>query len=186
MKSSEVQPPPEEQAPFQCLHCGQSFKSKHGREQHYISRHGQGPSFDVLRDQNGTFNCSHCSATFKTSASLRRHIEQGSCPRFDATRTGSIEDTLDPRIVQSVRDLMPSNVLEDPELLQYMSSCCCLCQQRFERKQDLHRHLACQHALLWHESLTTMQDLARLIRGDAHNLLLYESGNYHHVEHQTV
>ena len=175
-KSSEVQPPSEEQAPFQCLHCDQSFKSKHGREQHYISRHGQGPSFDVLRDQNGTFNCSHCSATFKTSASLRRHIEQGSCPLFDATRTGNIEDILDARIVQSVRDLMPSNVLEDPELLQYMSSCCCLCQQRFERKQDLHRHLASQHALLWHESLTTMQDLARLIRGDAHTCYCMSPG----------
>eukprot|EP00434_Breviolum_minutum_P009332 symbB.v1.2.008225.t1/scaffold497.1/size195672/7 len=175
-KSSEVQPPSEEQAPFQCLHCDQSFKSKHGREQHYISRHGQGPSFDVLRDQNGTFNCSHCSATFKTSASLRRHIEQGSCPLFDATRTGNIEDTLDARIVQSVRDLMPSNVLEDPELLQYMSSCCCLCQQRFERKQDLHRHLASQHALLWHESLTTMQDLARVIRGDAHTCYCMSPG----------
>ena len=175
-KSSAVQPPSVEQAPFQCLHCDQSFKSKHGREQHYISRHGQGPSFDVLRDQNGTFNCSHCSATFKTSASLRRHIEQGSCPLFDATRTGNIEDTLDARIVQSVRDLMPSNVLEDPELLQYMSSCCCLCQQRFERKQDLHRHLASQHALLWHESLTTMQDLARVIRGDAHTCYCMSPG----------
>ena len=167
-KNMDVQPPTEEQAPFTCLHCGQRFKSKHGREQHYISRHGQGPSFDVLRDQNGTFNCSHCSATFKTSASLRRHIEQGSCPSFDATRTGTIEETLDPRIIQSVRDLMPSNILEDPELLMYMSSCCCLCRQRFERKQDLHRHLASQHAILWHESQTTMQDLARLIRGEHH------------------
>ena len=167
-KTMDVQPPTEEQAPFQCPHCGQTFKSKHGREQHYISHHGQGPSFDVLRDQNGAFNCSHCSASFKTSSSLRRHIEQGSCPSFDATRSGTIEETLDPRIVQSVRDLMPSNILEDPELLMYMSSCCCLCRQRFERKQDLHRHLASQHAILWHESQTTMQDLARLIRGDNH------------------
>lgn len=133
-----------------------------------MSQHGQGPSFDVMRDQNGTFNCSHCSASFKTSASLRRHIEQGSCPSFDATRSGAVEETLDPRIVQSVRDLMPSNILEDPELLMYMSSCCCLCRQRFERKQDLHRHLASQHAIMWHESQTTMQDLARLIRGENH------------------
>ena len=175
-KNMEVQPPTEEQAPFTCLHCGQRFKSKHGREQHYISRHAQGPSFDVLRDQNGAFNCSHCSATFKTSASLRRHIEQGSCPSFDATRTGTIEETLDPRIVQSVRDLMPSNILEDPELLMYMSSCCCLCRQRFERKQDLHRHLASQHAILWHESQTTMQDLARLIRGENHTCYCAPTG----------
>ena len=167
-KNMDVQPPTEEQAPYQCLHCDQKFKSKHGREQHYMTHHGQGPSFDVLRDQNGAFICSHCNASFKTSSSLRRHIEQGSCPRFDATRPGNIEEILDPRIIQSVRDLMPSNVLEDPELLLYMSSCCCLCRQRFERKQDLHRHLASQHAILWHEAQTTMQDLARLIRGDSH------------------
>ena len=175
-KTMDVQPPTEEQAPYQCLHCDQKFKSKHGRDQHYISHHGQGPSFDVLRDQNGAFMCSHSSASFKTSSSLRRHIEQGSCPSFDATRSGNIEDTLDPRIVQSVRDLMPSNILEDPELLMYMSSCCCLCRQRFERKQDLHRHLASQHAILWHESQTTMQDLARLIRGDSHTCYCTPTG----------
>ena len=29
-KTKDVQPPTEEQAPFQCPHCGQTFKSKHG------------------------------------------------------------------------------------------------------------------------------------------------------------
>ena len=167
----------EEQAPYQCLHCDLKFKSKHGREQHHMSHHGQGPSFDVLRDQNGAFTCSHCSASFKTSASLRRHIEQGSCPRFDATRPGNLEETLDPQIIQSVRDLMPSSVLEDPELLLYMNSCCCLCRQEvLKGNKDLHRHLASQHAMLWHEAQTTMQDLARLIRGDSHTCYCAPTG----------
>lgn len=112
-KSLDVQPPTSEQAPYQCLQCNQKFKSKHGREQHYIAQHGQGPTFDVMRDQQGTFQCSHCSASFKLSSALRRHIEQGSCPNFDAAREYNIEDGLDPRILQSVRDLLPSNILED-------------------------------------------------------------------------
>ena len=77
---------------------------------------------------------------------------------------------------QHWRDFGPSNSSERPwfDAQQYLRRPWALDVHEFlllplpSRKQDLHRHLASQHAILWHESQTTMQDLARLIRGENH------------------
>ena len=122
-------------------------------------------TFDILRDQGPGFQCTHCLAGFPVSSALKRHIEQGHCPTFDPHRSHFVQEGLDSRIIQSVKDHMISNILDDVDLLQMMNRQCCLCKQVFGRRGELLRHLQQQHAVYWVDVQDTVQSLDVTCRG---------------------
>ena len=113
--------------------------------------------FDILRDQGPGFQCTHCLTSFPVSSALKRHIEQGHCQAFDPLRAHFVHEGLDSRILQSVKDHMISNILEDDDLLKLMNRQCCLCKQVFGRRGELLRHLQQQHAVYWIDVQETVQ-----------------------------
>ena len=121
--------------------------------------------FDPLKDQTPPFDCAHCGTSFRVSSALRRHIELGQCRAYDASRVRSLPCGLDTRILQAVRDLMPSTILKNPELLRLMNHQCILCRQDFTRRNELVRHLTQQHATLFQDTRGVAESLADLCRG---------------------
>ena len=122
-------------------------------------------TFDILRDQGPGFQCTHCMTSFPVSSALKRHIEQGHCQAFDPNKPHFVQQGLDSRILQSVKDHMISNILEDDDLLQLMNRQCCLCKQVFGRRGELLRHLQQQHAIYWVDVQETVQSLDTTCRG---------------------
>ena len=123
-----------------------------------------GRTFDILRDQGPGFQCTHCLATFPVSSALKRHIEQH-CQAFDPHKPHFVRQGLDSRILQSVKDHMISNILEDEDLLTLLNRQCCLCKQVFGRRGELLRHLQQQHAVYWVDVQDTVQSLDATCRG---------------------
>ena len=121
--------------------------------------------FDILRDQGPGFQCTHCLTSFPVSSALKRHIEQGHCPDFDPQKSHFVHEGLDSRILQSVKDHMISNILEDEDLLKLMNRQCCLCKQVFGRRGELLRHLQQQHATYWIDVQETVHSLDSTCRG---------------------
>ena len=123
-----------------------------------------GRTFDILRDQGPGFQCTHCLTSFPVSSALKRHIEQH-CQVFDPNKPHFVQQGLDNRVIQSVKDHMISNLLEDDELLKMLNRQCCLCKQVFGRRGELLRHLQQQHAVYWVECQDTVQSLDATCRG---------------------
>ena len=121
--------------------------------------------FDILRDQGPGFQCTHCMTSFPVSSALKRHIEQGHCQDFDPHKPHFVHEGLDSRILQSVKDHMISNILEDDDLLKLMNRQCCLCKQVFGRRGELLRHLQQQHATYWIDVQDTVHSLDTTGRG---------------------
>ena len=122
-------------------------------------------TFDILRDQGPGFQCTHCLTSFPVSSALKRHIEQGHCREFDPNKPHFVQHGLDSRILQSVKDHMISNILEDEDLLKLMNRQCCLCKQVFGRRGELIRHLQQQHAIYWVDVQEIVQSLDTTCRG---------------------
>ena len=122
-------------------------------------------TFDILRDQGPGFQCTHCLTAFPVSSALKRHIEQGHCQHFDPQKSHFVHEGLDSRILQSVKDHMISNILDDDDLLNLMNRQCCLCKQVFGRRGELLRHLQQQHATYWIDVQDTVHSLDSTCRG---------------------
>ena len=121
--------------------------------------------FDPLKDKTPPFDCSHCGTAFRVLSALRRHIELGQRSAYDSSRVRSLPCGLDTRILQAVRDLMPSTILKNPELLRLMNHQCILCREDFTRRNELVRHLTQQHATLFQDSKGVADSMADLCRG---------------------
>ena len=122
-------------------------------------------NFDPLKDQSTAFTCSHCDTSFKVSSALCRHIELWHCSKYDPGKHRALQCGLDTRILQAVRDLMPSTILQNPELLRLMNHQCILCRQDFKRRNELVRHVTQQHASLFQETRGVAASMADLCRG---------------------
>ena len=135
-----------------------------GMEAHTDETGAAGRTFDILRDQGPGFQCTHCLTSFPVSSALKRHIEQH-CQVFDPNKPHFVQQGLDSRILQSVKDHMISNILEDDDLLNLLNRQCCLCKQVFSRRGELLRHLQQQHAVYWVDVQDTVQSLDATCRG---------------------
>eukprot|EP00435_Cladocopium_sp_Y103_P069123 s396_g32.t1 len=138
-----------------CILCGDRFKQYHhcilvrqlaillAREGHVID-HGQ---------NTASFQCPTCNKVFGTKHGLRQHVQQYHsvvevCNDLPST-------LIDAKcfLAQAVENNNCTELLQMPEVLQFVSSRCALCDKSFGRKQDLTRHFGQNHAHLWTDSM---------------------------------
>ena len=106
-----------------------------------------GPKLDARRDCRGGHNiCNHCGQSYSDHIGLKRHIENGKCPRFDAELAPQtwILAYRAP-VIEMFHLMQPESWLQERDLLQRMRNECVLCGRRFVNGQGLNMHLAQEH-----------------------------------------
>eukprot|EP00435_Cladocopium_sp_Y103_P018388 s1539_g4.t1 len=138
-----------------CILCGDQFKQYHhcilvrqlavllAREGHVIE-HGQSAA---------SFQCPTCFKVFGTRHGLRQHVQQYHSVVEVCNDLPSTLIDVKCFLAQAVENNNCTELLQMPEVLQFVSSRCALCDKHFSRKQDLTRHFGQNHAHLWTDSM---------------------------------
>ena len=109
-------------------------------------------SFNPARDSlAGEPACNHCGALFESLESLRSHVNQGRCKKFDPdlpTEVLAIQDTW---IDATCHGMLADKLREAHTRLQ-LTLRCQSCSGKYSRAADMAGHLQSAHAELWSAS----------------------------------
>eukprot|EP00435_Cladocopium_sp_Y103_P050625 s2661_g15.t1 len=134
-----------------CTLCGTSYKRTH----HcvilaQIALH-QTQHRDVVCGPVETLHrCPHCPKAYVTKHGLRQHMDRY---HRALTVTDSVSSNPEAVLYQCFLKAVESddirNLLNNPEILEFLGTRCAICRKSFKQRQYLTRHLRHHHAQLW-------------------------------------
>ena len=149
-----------------CDICNETFSTPELLNAHLVQDHRlTSSSFNPARDcVDGEPACIHCGALYDNVESLRSHINQGRCDKFDPSL---------PTEVVAVRDIWKqalcsgrlADILHDPHNRLQLTLRCQHCALRFNRATDMSRHLISAHSQLWSAAQGLTQIFVALLYG---------------------
>ena len=149
-----------------CDICNETFSTPELLNAHLVQDHRlTSSSFNPARDcVDGEPACIHCGALYDSVESLRSHINQGRCDKFDPSL---------PTEVVAVRDIWKqalcsgrlADVLRDPHNRLQLTLRCQHCALRFQRATDMSGHLISAHSQLWSAAQGLTQIFVALLYG---------------------
>ena len=147
-----------------CDICNETFSTPELLNAHLVQDHRLiSSSFNPARDcVDGEPACIHCGTLYDNVESLRSHINQGRCDKFDPSL---------PTEVVAVRDIWKqalcsgqlANILRDPHNRLQLTLRCQHCALRFHRATDMSGHLISAHSQLWSAAQGLTQILVALL-----------------------
>lgn len=159
--TSEPQPVP---VTLRCEICMDTFATNEDLHAHLTMTHRlKSTSYNVARDSlAGEPVCAHCQTMYDSLESLRSHINQSRCPRFNPDLPTEVVDVL-PQWVDAMCRGQFANVLRDAHVRLQLTLRCQNCSSRYQRSSSLAGHLQSAHPQLWSASQELTQVMVSLL-----------------------
>ncbi|CAL1159315.1 unnamed protein product, partial [Cladocopium goreaui] len=163
--TTEPQPVP---VTLRCEICMDTFATNEDLHAHLTMTHRlKSTSYNVARDSlAGEPVCAHCQTMYDSLESLRSHINQSRCPRFNPDLPTEVVDVL-PQWVDAMCRGQFANVLRDAHVRLQLTLRCQNCSSRYQRSSSLAGHLQSAHPQLWSASQELTQVMVSLLYDQA-------------------
>ena len=152
---------------LKCELCNQVHDTAEALHAHLTLDHRLvSTSYNPARDSvAGEPACAHCGALFEHLESLRSHVNQGRCPRFDPDLPTEVLDVQDSWIAATCHGELAKTLCDAHTRLQ-LTIQCQSCSSRYHRANDLSGHLQSAHSSLWSASQRLCHLLVSLVYSD--------------------
>ena len=130
----------ENKRPFSCDICNVRFKQKHHLTSHFIAKHNNNNSKNILK----RFHCAHCDKTFYRKYRLSHHI----------SRDHEIivcSDNSEKPFETGANHMSHNNSVHGNVRL----FSCATCDKTFQRKEQLSKHISCDHETVESNNILT-------------------------------
>ena len=153
---------------LRCEICFDSFTTSELLHEHLIQEHRlKSQSYNPARDSlEGEPVCAHCLAMYDNMESLRSHVNQGRCPKFNPALPTEVID-IQPQWVDAMCHGKIADVLRDAHVRLQLTLRCQNCSSRYTRPADLSGHLQSAHSSLWSEAQVLTGIMTSLIYSEA-------------------
>ena len=140
---------------LRCEICGVLHADATSLHQHLLQEHRLvSTSWNIARDSvAGDPACAHCGALYDSLETLRSHINQGRCPRFQPDAACETVEVLDLWCTACTSGQL-LEVLRPAHHRLRLTLHCQHCACRYTRAADLAAHLQGAHAKLWNDAQT--------------------------------
>ncbi|CAL1140453.1 unnamed protein product [Cladocopium goreaui] len=153
---------------LRCEICFDSFTTSELLHEHLIQEHRlKSQSYNPARDSlEGEPVCAHCLAMYDNMESLRSHVNQGRCPKFNPALPTEVID-IQPQWVDAMCHGKIADVLRDAHVRLQLTLRCQNCSSRYTHPADLSGHLQSAHSSLWSEAQVLTGIMTSLIYSEA-------------------
>ena len=141
------------EAATRCDICLKPFPNVTQLMEHLQTDHQlTGTSFNAARDcKNAEAICAHCDTEYSTLESLRSHITQGRCDKFDPFAATEVVPITQAWIDTCMNGRMYDQLRAPMDRL-HLTLRCLHCKQAYKRAGDLSNHLMTNHSRLWRQA----------------------------------